>query len=184
MNPDLERFKIIQGKDLTDEMIGLLNNLWIKIYKEDYKKLQEKDEFENDTFFILYDDLGSIVSIGRLRSIHIEFLGKNYPILGIADIGSVKQGQGYGKKIMLKIRDFLEENNAIGIGFCEADTSEFYKKSGFIIYPGLTARFWYVDKWSGKLKNYKSDVLFWGDDELIKQIQSHPEEKVIIPYPW
>ncbi len=178
-----EQLKIIKGRELSEDLITQLNDLWIKVYEEDYKKLQEKEGFKDDLFFILYQN-DAIVSFGRFRPITFTVQNKEWSIQGIADIASVEKGKGWGKKLILKMKEWLEEHNEVGIGFCEPDISAFYEKCGFKIYPRLTGRFWYVDKWSGNLENYESDVLYYGSEKLMNDILEHPEEKILIPYPW
>lgn len=145
-----EQLKIIKGSELSEELIQQLNELWIQVYEEEYKKLQEKHEFKDDLFFILYSNQ-QIASFGRLRPISLQVEGGKWQIQGIADIASVQKGKGFGKLLVNEMKNWLRENGEIGIGFCEPETSLFYQKCGFTIYPGLTSKFWYVDKWSGDL---------------------------------
>lgn len=175
---------MIKGKDLTSDLIAKLNHVWKAVYKDEGNKLENAEEFKNNTFFILQES-DAVLSVGRLRPITVDFMDKKYNIQGIADIASVIQKKGYGEKVMQGIKNWLKENKEVGIGFCEPEVSKFYEKCGFSTYPGLTAMFWYVDKWSGKLENYKSDVIFFGEDrELINKLLNNPSEKALIPFPW
>lgn len=173
-----------RGEDLFQSDIEQINQAFKRVFPENKLLALGGSELEDNTFFFIYDPNKNIIATGRLRPIKLFFKEDEYNIQGVADIISNKPGQGYGKKIMSAIRQWLEDHNEVGIGFCE-NTSEFYQKSGFKIYPGLTSRFYYPNSWTGVLESYNSDVLYWGaSDKLISSILTDDNERVFIPYPW
>jgi hypothetical protein len=172
------------GKDLSTADINQINQAFARVFPENEPLKFGDPNLAGDTFFFVYSPNGEIVATGRLRPVELEFRGEKHEIQGIADIISNQPGHGFGKKIMGAIKQWLTEKDEVGIGFCE-NTSEFYRKSGFKIYPGLTSRFYYPNKWTGKLESYNSDVLYWANNDfLIETILKTEDEKVLIPYPW
>ena len=178
------RLKIESGNKIKPEILKELDKIWQLAFTGHYsfsKKSSELGNFLDDKFFILYEK-NKILSTGRLRLIEsINFKGKDYKIQGISDIVSVEKGKGYGKKIMAAMKKHLDKNRQVGIGFCKKENSEFYKKCGFGIAPGLVRRFSFIEK-NGKISQNKldQDVIFSSRGKrLINDIIKNPKEKIL-----
>ncbi len=184
-NMNMSQLQIVQGVNLTDEQIHQMVEAHSRVFhSEEDSFLKDRHEFEKEIFFILTDK-DILLSFGRLRPIELQFMLQDYLIQGIASVVSVVPGKGYGRQIMAAIKKYLLENDQVGIGFCEPENSDFYRKCGIEVFPGLTSRFYYINSWTGERENYESDTIFYGKDRsLIDSIVKHPEEKVLIPYPW
>jgi len=148
--------------------------------------MKNKKLIANEVFFILYGPEKVILSSGRLRPINgISFLGRLYNIIGISNIASAIERQGYGKAIMHAIHKYLRQRKQTGIGFCTRDITPFYPKCGFKVVEDLTERFIYKNT-EGKIirDEVHIDVLYLsGSDGFGEKLLDHPKGNVLIPCP-
>jgi len=172
-----------EGKNLSDQELEIINNWRKKEFnsKSIIQPLKGGDDWKKK-YFILIDENNKIVAFARLHDVNLEFLGKGYNILGLATLISIDRGKGHGKKLTLEMKKYIQKINKTGIGFCNKTLTEFYRKCGFGIIPDGTLRFRYKndedklikDPWGG------GDVIYLeSKDGLIKEILTHPNEKVI-----
>ena len=181
ITPTTPEIEIKKGKNLPEKYIRRFNEIMKEAWEED-KPLRpgNRKPYAEDLFFIVFDKKKEILSIGRLRPVKIKFMGKIYSILGLADLVSVVKRKGYGKKIMTAMRKHLIKNKKTGIGFCEHKNVGFYRKCKFKIAKGQLKRFVYKTP-KGKIIRDTSDdevVYLEGKDNLMKEIISHPKEKI------
>ena len=96
--------------------------------------VKDKKDFNKDypkgtiLFFVKEDN--KIKSFGGLEPVTINYLSKNYEILGICNIFSVERGKGYGTILMKSIIKHLKKTGKTGLGFTGHKTAEFYEKTG------------------------------------------------------
>jgi hypothetical protein len=173
------KIQIKKGKDMNPSDLKEVNKIWKDTFRITYSEMLN---YSDDIFFILENNK-KILSTGRLRPIEIKFMGKNYEILGIADIASVVKGKGYGKSIMQAMLKYLTGKKIFGIGFCKRDNTLFYRKSGFNIGRDLSKRFLYKDKKGRLIKDEWDDDVIYSNlgNSLFKKIKRNPKEIVWIP---
>lgn len=174
--------KIQRGRDLPAPTCKRVTDVWRKEWPvKTPLTARNREKFADDIFFIVRDSNNKIISIGRLHHITFEFLGKEYKILGIGDIVSVKQRKGYGKIVMQAIHKYLKRTKQTGIGFCSPKNAPFYAKCGFKITKTFVKRF-YKRMPGGKIQKskwQKADTLYLdGKDKLMKKILSHPRTRI------
>ncbi len=153
---------IKKGKDLSKKELILVAKESIKNFDEGKKSLEkELKELEEDlnSFFFLVKDKRKIVSFGLLKPVKINYLGKTYNILGIGNIISIKQKQGYGTILMGEILKFLKKKKKTGLGFTGSRTAKFYEKVGLIAEKRLRNRFFYD---YGNSKTNREEKGWWG----------------------
>ena len=133
-----------RGNFLTVQTIIQVREIWRKAFPADEPiEPERKNLFASDIFFTFRRSQKEILSVGRLRPVDINFLGKIYKIQGIADIVSVIERQGYGRVIMQAMYKYLLRRKQTGVGFCNPANNTFYQKCGFKIAKNLTHRFLY-----------------------------------------
>jgi predicted GNAT family acetyltransferase len=171
------KLEIKKGSQLSKEFIQEWNELIKKEFKG-YGQLKKK-EFYKDVFFIL-ENKNKLLSIGRIKSLKINFIGKNYKILVITDVVSIIKKKGYGKRIIQAMKKYIKRKGNSEIGFCHPKNTRFYEKCGLIIVKDGVKRCYYRDK-NGKIhKNHwdKNLLCLEGKDRLISKIISNPKEKI------
>jgi hypothetical protein len=176
------KMKIVikKGKELSKESLKKWNKTRIADWGENKPlNLTNRKKYGDDIFFILYSKNNEVLSSGRLRHVEIKFLGKDYDILGSADLISEVKGKGYGKKVKIAQVKYAKNKKKTMIGFCAASNIGFYKKCGLKIKENLGKRFVYPN--STIKQDSDTNVLYIsGKDNLMNEILSHPKEKVKI----
>lgn len=173
--------QIKKGKDLPNDFI----KFWNKSMKRTFGSKPIKN-FKNNLFFSVKNE-NKIVALGLLIPVKIDYLGKEYDILGFGDITSLERKKGYGKILMESIKKFLKKNKKTGIGFCHNSKIPFYKKCGFKTKKRTTKRFFYLGR-DKKEKTYArfysrcnpAVIYFEGKDNFVKEIMK-TDQKIKIP---
>lgn len=187
----MTEIKIIveKGSELSEQTMKEVNDLWDDIFSSPLGARSVNPEnietFSKDIFFMVKNENNELLSAGRLRPVSVDFLGKKYVIEGIADIASVVQRKGHGKTLMTAIKKYLEDNNELGIGFCNKKLVSFYEKCGYKIVPNIGKRsFVYENPNNEPVKEVRdNEVLYFNDNGLMKAVLEHPGEIVYIPVP-
>src|SRR5688572_28971951 len=136
------------GKDLTKEELDLINFHRQKAFGHDdpYTPSPENKDW-NNVFVLVKDDLGELLSFGRLHSIELRLSsGEMREVYCFASVVSTKQKMGYGKLVMDEIKKYVEETGITVIGFCETDLIPFYRKCGYQVLSPEDNQFVYVDE--------------------------------------
>lgn len=171
-------------KNISKEECSVMNKWLTREFGNSISEdLKTKYPDKSKAFFVSVG--GKIVSFGVLMPLSINYLGKKYRFLGIADIISVKKGKGYGKVLMGAIIDHLRKNKKMGIGFCHRKNSIFYKKSGLSIGKNAVKRFLYRKK-NGEIvsNSYDSDIIYFFEDrsKFIEKFSS-TKSKIYMSFP-
>jgi predicted GNAT family N-acyltransferase len=177
------KFIIKKGKELTDEELNVLNEWRVKEFhsKNLIKPVIGDDNWEK-IYFLLLDKNNKALAFCRIHEVNIEFMDKEYRILGLATLISTIRGKGYGKRLASEMIKYVQDSGKTGIGFCNKILTDYYRGIGFGIIEEGAQRFVYKNE-KGKLLTNPwrgGDVIFIaGDDGLIKEILNRPGEKVI-----
>ncbi|MBW2987626.1 GNAT family N-acetyltransferase [Candidatus Woesearchaeota archaeon] len=174
--------EIKKGKDLPASVCRRLTEIWRREWPDaNTLDPRKREVFAKDIFFLVRDSNNRLLSVGRLIPITFEFLGKEYKILGIGDIASVKKRSGYGKILMTAMHKYLKRTKQTGVGFCDPKNDGFYTKCGYKITKIFLKRF-YKRLPKGKVKRSKwghAHTLYLdGKDRLMKKILSHPRTRI------
>jgi hypothetical protein len=185
IEPNVE---IRKGKDLSIRAMKQINAIWQKAFPgNEPVEPRNKKLFSKDTFFIVRDSKGMILSVGRLRPVKLTFLKKVYYVQGIADIVSVLTRRGYGKVLMHAMQEYLDKTKRTGVGFCIRKNSPFYHKGGFRTAKNLARRFLYKNPEGQIIKGKGTDdvdvIYLSGKDKFIEKVLADSKEKVLIPIP-
>ena len=163
--------EIKSNKKISKSENALMNRSKQREYKHKLVKDFKKD-YPNSVFFFVKDK-GKIVAFGTFRNLTLEYRGKDYNILGICNILTIKRGMGYGGILIKAMIDYLKKTGKTGLGFCSKSNIMFYKKSGMDIRREFIRRVVYKNP-EGKLEPETNADGFYheGKDKLITKLLS------------
>ena len=174
------------GKDLSSEDLQIINAGRKQEFNSQTPIAPVPTDENWDKPYFLVRDGNELVAFGRLHEVNVQFQNERHSVLGIATIVAIKKGEGYGKKLMEKMREYIESTGKTAIGFCGSSVSGFYEKSGYGILKGGVKRVVYQDD-SGRLPSaVGEDVIYIeGKDGLIAKMTMSPDDKIIAHRaPW
>jgi len=177
----MKAVEIKKGKDLSIDELTFLAKKTQKIFygKNNFEKELLKLKKEKSSFFFLFKNSNKILSFGFLKPTRIKYHNKNYNILGIRNIISVKKNKGHGSILMKEIINFLTKKEKTGLGFTGSQVAKFYKKNNFSIKQGLRKRLF------PDYGNNKEEIAHWGfyqegKDKFISKIMKS-KSKIRMP---
>ena len=164
--------EVIKVKNMDKKHKNIINKFRVKQWGKNAKKDFNKD-YSPDTKFFFVKNNKRVESLGGLRPIKINYLGKEYTIEGICSTISRKKAGGYGRIMVASILVYLKRNKKTGLGFTEYRNGPFFEKTGLKTIPKFIDRFVYVNP-ETKEKIYDKDglaIYFEGKDKIITKIQ-------------
>lgn len=169
------------GGELGKQEINQINQARAREFKA--SPLNEKQP-ETTLFFLLLDHQ-KILAMGELIPVNpIKFNKEVFSVLGIGGILANEKGKGYGKKIMLAIKNYLISQDKTGVGFCGLNNKGFYGKCGFKIETTSIKRFVFQED-SQKITNSGDEGVVYldGSDRFMEKVLLHPDQEVMFPRP-
>ncbi len=176
---------LVYGRDLSVEDLNIINT---QRSLEFDAELQIRPEPENEDWnkpYFLVRHTGKLVAFGRLHSIQVEFQGVASTILGIATIIAVQKGEGYGKMLMGRMKEYIQEKGMTAIGFCKPTVAGFYEKCGYSILPKGARRFTFLGanqqpiEISGQDKDMVDMLYISGREGLIETLQASERQRIV-----
>ena len=175
------KVEIKKEKNLSKDFIKFWNKTMFNTFMSKPMK-----NFEKDLFFVVKDN-NQIVALATLVPVKIEYLSKNYDILGIGDVTSLIRKRGYGKILVESIKRYTQKNKKTALGFTHNTRIAFYEKCGIKIKKRMTKKFFYI----GKNKEAKKYARFYsrcnpvviyleGKDNFMKTLLKN-KERVELP---
>lgn len=175
---DMElKVEVKSGKDLSQSAIDAINKAKARESMPDVKE----DDLENSTFILLKDSNDNILAQGQLVSIDgINFNNELFSILGIGGIIANPKRKGYGRKLMLVIKDYLSKNKTTGVGF--TGVPEFYRKCGYSTDRDSLKRFVHIVD-NREIRNTEDEYVVFidSDDRFMEKVLRNPKQKVYLP---
>ncbi len=162
--------EIIKTRSLSKTQKGIINKARIIEFGNDEEKDFSKD-YEPETLWFFVKAKNKIVSLGGLRPITAEYLGKKYTIGGICSVVSVIKGKGYGKILMSFMKNYSYKTGKTILGFTGDKNIEIFKKTGLEVEKDFIKRFVYK-KQNGELV-YDDDgngIYYEGRDKFITKV--------------
>ncbi len=158
------KIEIKKGTKLSKEFIDIFD----KAKQSEFTSGPIKDfsKYSSDIFFIIKSN-NKTVSFGHLKKIKIDYLGKQYNLFGIANLISIRKGEGYGKNIVKNMINYAKKKNKTLIGFCKKHNKKFYEKCNMGLNKQLLKRFLYKNSMN-KHEDYV--IYFEGKDEFIQKV--------------
>ena len=141
-----------------------------------------KDYLEDKLFFLLKKE-SEILAMGALWKVTpVIFIQHTYTFYGLLEVIANIKGRGYGRRVVVAMREYLAARNLTAFGFTMPKNIGFYEKCGFDIEKYSTKRFVYM-KDGDRITNQDGQVIFYLDasDQFMKKILSQRDEEVSIP---
>ncbi len=159
-------------KELYKSEMDLMNKWRRRDFGPQESKNYKKD-YPLDTNFFFVRDEKEIAAFGALQPIAINYLGKNYKILGICNIISLQKGKGYGKKLIAAMIHSLKKAGKTGLGF--TTKTDFFKKAGLNTKKDFIRRFIYRNPITKEeIIDREGDGIYYeGKDGFIKKVLSN-----------
>jgi predicted N-acetyltransferase YhbS len=171
--------KIIQkqSSDLNDLEYSQISTA---LNREFNVPLPSKEKMRPKLFFLLKEE-EQILAMGALRKIHAVFDNTNYSLYGFLHIVSNHKGKGYGRQLVVAMKNYLIENNCSGIGFCMLKNKGFYEKCGFNFVT--TTEHFVCQKGSERITNQDGQIIFYhdGSDHFMQNVLSKPMLDILLP---
>lgn len=166
------KIQIKSGKNLSEKEMNLMNDARIREFGKDESKNFKKDYPLTTKYFFVMDKK-DILAFGLLRPIRISYLGKNYSILGICSIISIKKIRGFGKILIQSMIEYLKKTGKTGLGFTVKP--EFFRKSGLKVKKYFIKKFIYENPLTKeKIIDEEGDGIYYnGKDNFIKNVLSN-----------
>ena len=165
------KIEIKKGKNLLKKDMDLMNKARIKEFGKGEIKNWKKD-YPLTTNYFFVKDRKKVMAFGLLRPIKIRYINKNYNILGICSIISIKKGRGYGEILIESMINYPKKKNKTGLGF--TGKTKFFKKVGLKTKKDFIKRFKYRNPRTSKIKidNDGDGIYYNGQDNFIKKVLS------------
>jgi len=185
---DTSQLKIAEtiGKDLNQESIDFMVKNRIREYGKNTKDFENN---ERDSFFFFLKNGDIIKAFGMLKPVTFYCEDKQYQIMGIGNIMAVEKSKGYGTILMNYIRDYLEDNNYVGIGSTHSYAFDFYEKCGFTFVASLLEKVVYIDendkehRRTRDSEEWKHAMFIFGKDNQLEELIDGDEDIVIkVPF--
>lgn len=174
-----ENIIIKSQKDLTNEEKRQIES---SVKREFGTIIRIEEKQDKEKYFLLKKADKILASGGLVEIIPVIFDKVEYSILGIGGIVANKKRRGYGKQIIMAIKNYLIDKRKTGIGFCASRNKGFYEKCGFNVDNTSIKRF--VFKKNGKkVTNQGDDCVIYLDssDKFMFKVLSKPYYDVILP---
>ncbi|MEK6873496.1 MAG: hypothetical protein AABW91_01515 [Nanoarchaeota archaeon] len=173
----------IRVKKIPKKYVDLMNKERKRKYGSK-KPMDFKKEDKNGVFFFVKNNK-KIMAFGMLKPVKVEYLGKQYNILGMGRGMAIKKGVGYGRILNNARIKYASEKGKSVLAFTDRKNIGFFKKVGFKISKDLIKRFRYKNPETGKII-YDPDgdgVYLEGKDKLISKMLKTKEIAYIeIPF--
>lgn len=163
------KIEIKKNKNLSKAEKNLINNQRVKEFgKEEFKNF--KKDYESETLWFFVKDEDKVVSLGGLRPIKLNYLGKKFKIKGICSIISIVKKRDYGRILIAGMLSYLKNTQSSALGFTEK--TKFFEKAGLGITKDFIKRFVYINpKTKKKVFDNSGDGIYYnGKDKFITKV--------------
>ncbi len=170
------------GNTSTDHQYTQLNASSIR---EFHLPLPTKPDLSDRLYFLLEEtETAKILASGYLKPIYsVLFAQETFSFLNIGGIIANEKGKGYGKQIMVAIKEYLISVDKIGLGFCAPRNQGFYEKCGFKVDTQSTKRFIYRD--GDKSRIAEGQYVLYQDSSahFMEKVLANTDYEVFVPDP-
>lgn len=165
-----DSIEIIKNKNLSNTQKDLINNARKKEFGKDEVK-DFSEDYEPETLWFFVKDKNKIVSVGGIRPIKVEYLGKTYSLGGICSTISLQKGKGYGKILISFMKNYSYKTGKTILGFTGNKNIKIFKKLGLEVKKGFIKRFVYKRP-NGDLVYDKdgNGIYYEGKDKFISKV--------------
>jgi hypothetical protein len=173
---------IIRNKNLSQLQKKTINNARLNNFGKRQLKDFSKD-YEPETIWFFVKNGKKVVSLGGIRPIKSEYLGKTYKIGGICCTISLVKNKGYGRAMVQAMIDYSKRCGKTILGF--TGKTEFFKKAGLGTKKNFIRRFVYIKRNGEKVYDNEGDGVYYeGRDKLISKILKTKKPAYIYVLHW
>lgn len=164
--------EVVKNKNLTKTQKETINHArvshWGEVQRKDFNK-----DYEPDALWFFVKKKNRVVSLGGIRPIKVEYLGKKYNIGGICSTISLEKKKGYGKIMVYSMINYSKKTGKTLLGF--TGKTEFFKKAGLETKKNFIKRFRYKNPKTGKIEidNEGDGIYYEGKDKFISNVLSN-----------
>ena len=119
------------SQSLLDEIIKIKSVAWPYSYNEHSEWIKTNIK-NSDIHVLLYDGKTALAYI-NLIEIEVNIDEIKLHGFGIGNVCAIEKGKGWGKEIILKVNNYLFENNKVGLLFCKMELLKFYIENGWVM---------------------------------------------------
>jgi len=173
----------LMGNELADHQHAQLNEASLREFNI---CLPATADLSDRLYFLLIEpETEIILASGYLKAIHpVLFNHETFSFLNIGGIIANEKGKGYGKLIMIAIKEYLTSSDKTGLGFCFPKNQGFYEKCGFQVDPNSTKRFIYLNGDERVTADEGQYILYQdSSDPFMKKVLSNTDQEVYVPDP-
>lgn len=173
---------VFLGKDLSAAELEVINAYRKSEFGSVSVVAPQVGNADWDKPYFLVKDQGRLAAFGRLHdTIAVDFRGEQYQILGIASVVAVVKGRGYGRELMIGMKQYIHQPGLTAVGFCAPEVSSFYAKCGYQILAGGVSRFRFIGEEGRELPpdHGDDDVLYFDDGGLMASVLRHSDDWVV-----
>ena len=172
----------LRGNELTDHHYIQLN---ASSQREFQVCLPAKPELSERLYFLLLEgETENVLASGYLKPVFpVTCAHETFSFLNIGGIIANEKGRGYGKQIVMAIREHLIAANKIGLGFCFPHNQGFYEKCGLKVDIMSTKRFIY--KSENEERTAEGQYILYQDssEHLLGKILACRDQEISVPDP-
>lgn len=168
-----------QGSDLTEKELRQIN---AAIFRE-FKVPPLSKEALQDRLFFLLKTSDEILAMGVLWEVTpVIYNNETFSILGVLNVVANSKGKGYGKQVVVAMREYAMEKDKTTFGFTMPKNTGFYEKCGFNIETTSIQRFVYR-KEKKRVTNQDNQYIFYCDssDRFMEKVLSSPNIEIQLP---
>ncbi|MCX8523529.1 GNAT family N-acetyltransferase [Chryseobacterium formosus] len=125
----------IQHDKLTqavlDEIIKVKTVAWPFSYDQQCEWMT--NNLKNSDVHVLLFDGEKVIAYLNLIKIEMEIDSVKLKGFGIGNVCAIEKGKGWGKELMLKVNQYLHENNDVGLLFCKDKLMKFYSENNWTL---------------------------------------------------
>lgn len=158
-------------KNLTKREMDIMNKARVKEFGKGEKKNFKKDyPLTSDFFFVKEKE--KIVAFTIVIPVKLEYLNKNYNILGLCSFISIKKRKGYARKLTGSIIEYVKKKEKSALGF--TGKTIIFGKIGLKTKKGFIKRFRYRNPRTKEIEidNDGDGIYINGKDNFIKKVLS------------
>lgn len=168
-----------RGSELTENETSQINEAFLR----DFKVTFVLNEDVKIRLYFLLKEQETILAVGALGEVKpVIFMGESFVLYGVYDVVASIKEKGFGKQVVMAMKNYLTSNDKTGLGFCLPNRAGFYERCNFNIDTISTKRFVYT-KGKERITNQDGQYIFYQDSSkgFMRKVLANPQEEVSIP---
>ena len=162
------KIQIVENKDLTKNQKKTINKARVAEWGIEEKKRISKD-YEPETLWFFVKKNRTVVSLGAIRPLEIDYMSKTYSIGGICSVISIVKNKGYGSMLIAGMIKYSKDSGKTILGFTMQ--KEFFKLAGLKTEEEFIQKFIYMKPSGEQIYDSRGDGIYYqGKDKFISKV--------------